>query len=189
MQETLAPFGDRVPGPRIRVLVADDHTVVREGIASLLARSGYCEIVAEASNGLEAVERTLELHPDVVVMDMTMPRLGGLEAVRRIHAELPDVRILVLTMHDEQEYIVPVVRAGAAGYLLKNAPTVELVAAVRALHAGKGFFAPEAAHAIAQQLRGGEESGDPYRQLTPREREVFHLVIEGKPTKEFARGT
>jgi two-component system, NarL family, response regulator NreC len=173
---------------RIRVLVADDHTIVRQGIVSLLADSGCCEVVAEASNGMEAVEKALATKPDVALIDITMPRLNGLEAVRRIRQELPDTRILVLTVHDEQEYVLPIVRAGAAGYLLKNAASGDLLAAVKALHAGKAFFGPEAAQAIAEQLRRpGVDATDPYQQLTPREREVFHLVIEGKPSKEVSR--
>lgn len=173
---------------RIRVMVADDHTIVRQGIVSLLADSGICEVVAEASNGMEAVEKALATKPEVALIDITMPRLNGLEAVRRIRQELPDTRILVLTVHDEQEYVLPIVRAGAAGYLLKNAASVDLIAAVKALHAGKAFFGPEAAQAIAEQLRRpGVDATDPYQQLTPREREVFHLVIEGKPSKEVSR--
>jgi len=173
---------------KIRVMVADDHTIVRQGIVSLLSDSGSCEVVAEASNGMEAVEKALATKPDVALIDITMPRLNGLEAVRRIRQELPDTRILVLTVHDEQEYVLPIVRAGAAGYLLKNAASGDLLAAVKALHAGKAFFGPEAAQAIAEQLRRpAVDATDPYQQLTPREREVFHLVIEGKPSKEVSR--
>jgi two-component system, NarL family, response regulator NreC len=173
---------------KIRVLVADDHTIVRQGIVSLLAESGVCEVVAEAANGMEAVEKALATKPDVALVDITMPRLNGLEAVRRMRAELPETRILVLTVHDEQEYVLPVVRAGAVGYLVKNAPSADLISAVKALHNGKAYFGPEAAGVIAEQLhRPAVEATDPYQQLTPREREVFHLVIEGKPSKEVSR--
>ena len=173
---------------RIRVLVADDHTIVRQGIVSLLRDSGICEIVADAADGLEAVERAVDMRPDVAVLDMAMPRLSGLEAVRRIRQALRDTRILVLTVHDDEEYVLPIVRAGASGYLVKNTAAAELIAAVKALHSGLGYFGPEAARVLAdhyQQPAGTAE--DPYKQLTAREREVFHLVVEGKPTKEIAR--
>jgi DNA-binding NarL/FixJ family response regulator len=171
----------------IRVLVADDHTIVRKGLVSLLEESGECRVVAEAADGLEAVERAVATRPDVAVVDLTMPRLSGLEAVRRIHDELPTTRILVLTVHEEEEYVLPIVRAGAAGYLVKDSAVSELLAAVKALAAGQGYFGPQAARALAEQYRRPERSPeDPYGSLTPREREVFHLVVEGKTTKEVA---
>jgi DNA-binding NarL/FixJ family response regulator len=171
----------------IRVLVADDPTIVRKGLVSLLEESGECRVVAEAADGLEAVERAVATRPDVAVVDLTMPRLSGLEAVRRIHDELPTTRILVLTVHEEEEYVLPIVRAGAAGYLVKDSAVSELLAAVKALAAGQGYFGPQAARALAEQYRRPERSPeDPYGSLTPREREVFHLVVEGKTTKEVA---
>lgn len=174
--------------PPIRVLLADDHRIVREGLVSVLAASGECEVVAEAADGVEAVELAFATCPDVAVLDLSMPRLGGLEAARRIHAELPRTHILVLTMHGEQEYVVSVVQAGASGYLVKDSAASELLAAVKALAAGKDYFGPQAAHALAESSRHPERStGDPYLSLTPREREVFHLVAEGKTTKEIAK--
>ena len=117
-----------------------------------------------------------------------MPRLNGLEVVRRIRQALPDTRVLVLTVHDDEEYVLPIVRAGATGYLLKNAAATELVEAVQMLHAGKAYFGPEAARIMAEQLQNpGEAAVDPYQRLTPREREVFHLVVEGKASKEISR--
>jgi DNA-binding NarL/FixJ family response regulator len=175
-------------GRRIRVLVADDHTIVRQGIVALLRESGQCEVVAEAGNGVEAVESALRTRPEVALVDITMPRLNGLEVVRRIRDALPDTRILVLTVHEDEEYVLPIVKAGADGYLLKNTATSELVAAVRKLHDGGHFFGPEATRAMAAQLRNpGEARADPYQRLTPREREVFHLVVEGKVSKEISR--
>jgi len=171
----------------IRVLVADDHTVVRQGLVSLLSESGQCEVVAQASDGLEAVEKALETRPDVAVLDLTMPRLSGVEAVRRIHKELPQTRILVLTVHDEEEYVLTLVRAGASGYLVKDAAASELLAAVQALSRNQAYFGPQAARALAEQYRHPEgDREDPYGALTAREREVFHLVVEGRTTKEVA---
>jgi two-component system, NarL family, response regulator NreC len=138
---------------RIRIMVADDHTIVRAGLVSLLESSGLCEIVAEAGDGLEAVEKALATRPEIAIIDMTMPRLSGLEAVRRIREALPDTRILVLTVHDEEEYVIPIVRAGAVGYLVKSTAASDLLAAVKALHAGKGYFGPEAARVLAEQSR------------------------------------
>jgi two-component system response regulator NreC len=173
---------------RVRVLVADDHTLVRQGLVSLLVESGECEVVAEAADGLEAVERAHATLPEVAVIDLTMPRLSGLEAVRRIHAELPRTRILVLTAHEEEEYVLALVRAGAAGYLVKDSAVAELLAAVRALRAGGGYFDPRAARALAERYRQPEGAAeDPYGPLSPREREVFHLVVEGRTTKEIAQ--
>ena len=175
----------------IRVLVADDHTIVRQGLVSLLTQSGDCEVVAEAADGVAAIERALATRPDVAVLDISMPRLGGLEAVRRIHAELPATRILVLTAHDEEEYVVPMVQAGASGYLLKDSAAADLLQAVRTLRAGHGYFGPQAAKVLAERFQtpagAGAEAVDPYGTLTTREREVFHLVIEGKTTKEVAK--
>lgn len=173
---------------RVRVLVADDHTIVRKGLVSLLAESGDCEVVAEASDGLEAVEKALATRPEVAILDLSMPRLSGLEAVRRIHETLPQTRVLILTVHEEEEYILPLVRAGASGYLVKDSAVAELLAAVRALHAGQGYFGPQAARVLAEQYRHPERTpDDPYGTLSPREREVFHLVVDGRTTKEIAR--
>jgi DNA-binding NarL/FixJ family response regulator len=173
---------------RVRVLVADDHTLVRQGLVSLLAESGECEVVAEAADGLEAVEKALAVRPEVAVIDLTMPRLSGIEAVRRIREALPQTRVLVLTVHEEDEYVLPLVRAGASGYLVKDSAVTELLAAVRALHAGQAYFCPHAARVLADRHRHPERpADDPYGALSPREREVFHLVIDGRTTKEIAR--
>jgi two-component system, NarL family, response regulator NreC len=173
----------------IRVLVADDHTIVRQGVVSLLEAGGDCEVVAQASDGVEAVEKALATRPDVAVLDIGMPRLSGLEAVRRIRQEAPKVRVLVLTMHEEEEYVIHLVRAGASGYLVKDSAAGELLAAVRALSRGHGYFGPYAARVLAEQYRHpeGAQAADPYGALTAREREVFHLVVDGKTTKEVAK--
>ncbi len=171
----------------IRIIVADDHQIVREGIVRIVADAPNCEVVAEASDGLEAVEKVLSEVPDIVVIDLTMPRLSGLDAVRRIHKALPKVRILVLTVHEDEEYIVPLVQAGASGYLVKDSASTELTNAIAKLADGGVYFGPQATRVLAEQFqRPADVAADPYGSLTDREREVFHLVIEGKTTKEIA---
>jgi DNA-binding NarL/FixJ family response regulator len=171
----------------IRVLIADDHTLVRESLVNVLDASGECKVVAQAADGLAAVEKALLVRPDVAIIDISMPGLNGVEVVRRLHAELPATRTLVLTMHEDEEYVLHVVRAGGSGYLLKDSPISELIGAVKQLHAGKAHFGAAAARVLAQQVHKPEsDSGDPYGRLTPREREVFHMVVEGRTSKEIA---
>lgn len=172
----------------IRVVVADDHTILREGLVALLNRSGDCQVVGQAEDGASAVDLVLRTEPDVVVLDISMPRLNGIEVVRRLSKELEQTRILVLTMHTEEEYVLHVVRAGAAGFLLKDSATDELLNAVRALASGRGYFGSHASKILAEQFhRPQARIEDPYRDLTDREREVFHLIVEGMTTKEIAR--
>ena len=171
----------------IRVMVADDHTLVRQSLVSVLAASGVCEVVGEAADGIEAVALALRLRPDVAIVDISMPGLSGIEVVRRLHAELPATRTLVLTMHEEDEYVLHVVRAGASGYLLKDSAIDELIHAVRQVHAGRRHFGADAARVLAEAVLQPNESADPYGRLTAREREIFHLVVEGATSKEVAR--
>jgi DNA-binding NarL/FixJ family response regulator len=171
----------------IRVLIADDHTLVRESLVNVLEAGGDCKVVAQASDGLAAVEQALRMRPDVAIVDISMPGLNGVEVVRRLKSELPATRTLVLTMHEDEEYVLHVVRAGASGYLLKDSPISELISAVKQLHAGKAYFGAAAAKVLAEQVhRPGEDGGNPYGRLTPREREVFHMVVEGRTSKEIA---
>ena len=173
----------------VRVLLADDHTVVREGLVALLQADGGCLIVAQAGDGIEAIEQAIACRPDVAIVDLSMPRLAGMDVVQRIHKELPDTRILVLTYHDEEEYVLPLVRAGASGYLVKDTAGADLRKAVEALAAGQAWFGPQAARVLAEAERRRPADGgdDPYERLTPREREVMRLVCDGHSTKKVAR--
>ena len=171
----------------IRVLLADDHTILRQGLVSILANDDDCVVVGEASNGIEAVEKAFELEPQIAVIDISMPELNGMEVVKRIHQKLPDCRILVLTMHEEEEYVIHMVRAGASGYLLKDSASEELIQAVKTLASGKSYFSQYAAQVLANQYTQPGKWSDPYKNLTKREREVFHLVVDGKTTKEIAK--
>jgi DNA-binding NarL/FixJ family response regulator len=172
---------------RIRVLVADDHTIVRQGLVGILKSSDDVEVVGEAADGAEAVAKATKLKPDVVVLDVSMPHLSGLEAARRIREALPATRVLVLTMHDDEEYVLKMVRAGASGYLLKDSAASELIAGIRALKSGKVYFGPHASRALAEAYQSDRPlPEDPYERLTDREREIFQLVVEGKTNAQIA---
>jgi len=171
---------------KIRILVVDDHAIMRDGIRALLGLHDDIEIVGEASEGKEAIEKARELVPDVVVMDITMPGMDGLEATRRIRKKTPAVKVLVLTQHDNKEYILSAIKAGAGGYVPKRALGVELVSAIRTLHKGDSFLYPSAATALIEDyLRqaGGEE---PYNRLGSREREILKLIADGHTNREIA---
>ncbi|HEY0181060.1 MAG TPA: response regulator transcription factor [Dokdonella sp.] len=171
----------------IRLLIADDHTIMRECLVASLRGSGDCVVVAEAGDGIAALEMAHAAKPDVAVIDISMPRLNGIEVVRRLSAELPRTRVLVLTMHEEDEYVLLAVRAGAAGYVVKQAPTSELLSAIRAVAGGSVHFGPYAAKLLAAQLQQPKPlPEDPYGSLSPREREVLHLVVDGLTIKEIA---
>ena len=175
---------------KIRVLVADDHTIVREGVSLLLQGQPDIEVVGEAKDGCEAVEKCLQLHPDVVLMDMAMPELNGLEATKRIKASRPETHILVLTVHESDEYFFQALQAGASGYLLKGATSAELVAAVRAVSSGGIFLHPDVAQKlVAEYLRrisSDHSSSTRYDGLTPREKEVLILIAEGHTNQQIA---
>ena len=173
--------------PQIRVLLADDHTLVRTGLRALLSAQPDMEVVGEAGDAEETVRRTFDLSPDVVLLDIAMPKGGGLEAARRIGESGRPVRILVLTAHGEAQYLLPVLRAGGSGYLLKSAVAEELVQAIRAVHRGEAYLPPPAATLLVRDyLRRVEGNpGDALAALSPREREVLRLTAEGYDSREI----
>jgi len=180
---------------KIRVLLVDDHPVVREGLRTMLATTPDIEVIAEASDGLEAVEKAKELRPHVVLMDLRMPNLDGLEATRRIKSQLASTLVIVLTIYDNDAYIVDAVRAGAGGYLLKDASKDLLIHTIRAVNSGgmliKTSLLREAmlslADATVDQSKERHIGATAPNHLTPRERDVLHLVVEGRSNKEIGR--
>jgi DNA-binding NarL/FixJ family response regulator len=174
---------------KIRVLIVDDHTLIRDGIRALLALAADIEVVGEAANGKEAQEKTKQLVPDVVLMDLAMPIMGGLEATRRIRKDFADTKVLALTQYDDSEYVIPAIEAGARGFVSKMAAFSELASAIQAVYNGNSFLSPSAAAALVeecQQKTSSESEKDAYQQLTDREREVLKLVVEGHTARQIA---
>ena len=173
----------------IRILLADDHTVMRRGIRLLLESQPEFSVVAEASDGREAVQQAEETQPDVAVVDIAMPNLSGIEAAQRIVTALPNTAIVILSMHSDEGYVLRALKAGAKGYLLKDSAEGDLIEAIKAVHQGKTFFSPEISKMLVEdyvreiRTRGAEDS---YDLLTPREREILQLLAERKSNKEIA---
>jgi DNA-binding NarL/FixJ family response regulator len=172
----------------IRVVLADDHTLVRAGVRSLLEALRDIAVIAEAADGSEAVDLIAAHRPDVALLDINMPKLSGLEAAARVAHDTPSTRVIILSMHVDAEYVRAAIRAGAVGYLLKDSGTTELETAIRAVAQGETYLSPAAStHLVAefQRHESGEAAApDP---LTPRQREVLRLIAEGLPTKAIAR--
>jgi DNA-binding NarL/FixJ family response regulator len=171
----------------IRVLLADDHQLVREGIRALLQKIDGVEVVAEAPDGHEAIRLSAELHPDVVLMDIMMPGMNGLDATERIAKEQAGARVIILSMNADQEFVLRAIRAGASGYLLKNAKTAELELALGSVAEGQTYLSPAVSgHVIEDSKRRMEEERVSTDPLTPRQREVLVLVAEGNSSKRIA---
>jgi two-component system response regulator NreC len=175
---------------KIRVLLAEDHTIVRKGLRALLDDETDIEVVGEAEDGRETVRQVERVHPDVVLMDITMPLLNGVEATRQIKAQYPEVQVLGLTRHENEEYIYQLLRAGASGYVVKQAAPAELVEAIRAVSQSETYLSPSINASVVEeyirQAKAMVKSG-PDERLTPREREVLQLVAEGRTNREIAQ--
>jgi len=174
---------------KIRVLVADDHTILRKGLCSLLEGKPDIEVVGEAEDGREAVEKVEALLPDVVLMDITMPRLNGLEATRQIKRLFPRVKIVALTMYTNEEYIQQFLQAGASGYVVKQAAPAELISAIQAVYRGDSFLSPMISKTIIDEYlkRAEPAASSEQAKLTDREREVLQLIAEGYSNRDIAQ--
>jgi DNA-binding NarL/FixJ family response regulator len=170
----------------IRVLLADDHPVVRKGLSSCLAQAQQVTIVGEATNGHEAVRKAKELLPDLVLMDIDMPMLNGLTAADILRKENPMVKVLILSMHNDQDYVMRILQSGARGYILKQAPTEELLKAIETIHAGETYFSQDVARLALNQFVRGPGAGPHPGQVSAREREVLIAIAEGLSNKEIA---
>jgi len=170
----------------IRILIVDDHTVVRDGLSAMLGREDDFEVVGEAQNGLEGVEKAVLLKPDVVLMDLRMPELDGVEAMRRIREQKPEINFLVLTTFDTDEYIYDAIEAGAKGFLLKDASREELFKAVRAVSRGDSLIDPSVAARVLNRFAQLSRESAPQELLSERERQVLDLLAKGSANKEIA---
>jgi len=169
----------------MRILVADDHGIVRAGIKLLLENQSDLSVVAEAADGIEAIEQALASHPDLCILDVGMPRMTGLQAARGIRAHLPDVRVLMLSMHDDERYLFEALKAGASGYVLKREADHALVGAVRAVGRGEAFLTNAAERSIIREWMADDSTG-PAIPLTPREEEVVKLIAEAHTNAQIA---
>lgn len=176
-------------GTRIRILLADDHTILRAGLRMMLNAQPDMEVIGEAQDGRQAINTTMTLQPDIVLMDITMPDMNGIEATKQIKRVAPEVKVLVLTMHENDEYVFQALRAGASGYILKEAADTELITALHVLRSGQFYLSPSAQSVIVgdylQRVHTGEEK-DSYNNLTEREKEILKLVAEGYTNNQIA---
>jgi DNA-binding NarL/FixJ family response regulator len=172
--------------PEIRIVIVDDHAILRDGIRSLLERQVDIQVVAEASNGREALERVHEHQPDVVLMDITMPEMNGLEATQSIKSEFPGIKVLILTQHDNQEYVSPLLQAGASGYVLKRSGGRELVAAIRQVVEEGAYLEGSITSQLLQEYSSSSNGQQPPQHITAREKDVLKYLITGMSNKEIA---
>jgi DNA-binding NarL/FixJ family response regulator len=170
----------------IRVLVVDDHSIVREGICALLARRQDIEVVGQAADGQRAVDAVVQLDPDVILMDIAMPGMNGLEATREIHMRFPSVRILVLTQYENKEYILPLLRAGAVGYVTKDVRSTELADAIRTVFNEGAYLPPRITQAVVSSIAESPAPNSEQTILTEREIQVVRLIAEGLSNREIA---
>jgi DNA-binding NarL/FixJ family response regulator len=168
-----------------RILVADDHGIVRAGIKLLLENQADLSVVAEAADGIEAIEQALATRPDLCILDVGMPRMTGLQAARGIRSHLPDVRVLMLSMHDDERYLFEALKAGASGYVLKREADQDLVGAVRAVGRGEAFLTNAAERSLIREWMSDDTAG-PAVPLTPREEEVVKLIAEAHTNAQIA---
>jgi DNA-binding NarL/FixJ family response regulator len=175
-------------GP-VRILIADDHAIIRRGLRALLAHEPGFEVIAEAADGVEAVEMAEREQPNVAVLDISMPNLNGLESARRISAKVRDIQLVMLTVHADECYLLSALKVGARGYVLKNSAEFEIVEAVRAVVQGKAYFSPRVSRMLADdytQYLKSTHVEDEYELLTGRERQILQLLAEGKANKDIA---
>jgi two-component system response regulator NreC len=171
----------------IRILICDDHVLFSEGIKAILRAESGLEVVGEVRDGRQAVEKIKELRPDVVLMDIAMPDLSGFEATRRVHEADPSVRVLMLTMHDEEELVARCLEAGAAGYIIKDAPATQLVYAIETVMKGERYLSPVVLKkVVAGYVKNSKRPQTSYDRLSAREREILKLLAEGLTVKEIA---
>lgn len=169
------------------IVIADDHGIVREGLRRLLESEADFTVVGEAADGREVLEQVSSLRPDVVVLDITMPRLGGLETLERLRAEHPGTKVILLSVHGDSPFIQSAIALGADGYVLKTGRVAEIVTAIHETVRGGSYFSPAVAREIVERLRSPQaESDDPFTLLTPREREILHRIADGLSAKEIA---
>ncbi len=173
----------------IRILLADDHAILRAGVRMLLESQPDMEVVGEAADGRETIDKARKLRPDLVVMDIVMPDIGGLEATQRIRSECPDVRILALTMHEDERYFFQALQAGASGYMAKGAPPADFISAVRSVAQGHAYVYPSLTRKLIEECLHRDKaatSSEAHDLLTDREREVLRLIAEGQTGKQIA---
>jgi two-component system, NarL family, response regulator NreC len=178
---------ETIPSAKIRCVVADDHALVRQGIRRLLQDETDVEVVGEAGDAAEALKRVLDLHPDILLMDVGMPGFSSFEAARVIQRDAPGTRVIFLTMHEDQDYVMQGLQAGAAGYLLKDTPAAKLISVLRDVHQGGKFVSPEVLGGLIESGKLGGQRVRPTRStLTPRETEIMKLLAEGNTVRKIA---